>query len=263
MQPQTIDYLHNRTRKTFDLEAARAAELDAVRNWFIPRARVLEIGGGSGFQADVISSWGCPVVSVDVAYPHGRVYRDSVLYDGVRLPVREHSIDVVFSSNVLEHVEVTQLVWLLAEIRRALKPDGRVVCILPTAMWRLWSGLSHYPYAAQYLFGRRDVMGGHSPDISSVLRRRGLLSTLSRTVIPGPHGAYPSALSELFSFRRARWHRLFVAQGFEVIAEKYGELFYSGSALFPRMGLDTRRKLAKVLGSAISVFILGQVRGSG
>ncbi len=106
-------------------------------------------------------------------------------------------------------------------------------------------------------------MGGHSPEIGGVLRRRGLLSTLSRTVIPGPHGAYPSAVSELFTFRRARWHRLFVAQGFEVIAEKYGGLFYSGSALLPRMGVRRRRQLAKVLGSATSVFVLEPARGSG
>jgi SAM-dependent methyltransferase len=231
-------------------------ELERVRSWFKPASKVLEIGGGNGYQAGVISSWGCAVVAVDVACPRGETFRKSVLYDGVKLPVREHSIDVVFSSNVLEHVEVAMLAPLLGEIKRALKPGGRVVCIVPTAMWRLWASLSHYPFCLQYLFGRRAVLGGHSPKLNTVLRKRGLLATLSRTVIPGPHGAYRNALSELLAFRRARWHRLFVSLGFQVVAESYSGLFYTGAALFPRMGVEVRRKLARLLGSACSVFIL-------
>jgi SAM-dependent methyltransferase len=231
-------------------------ELEGVRTWFKTPSRVLEIGGGNGYQARIISSWGCAVVALDVACPRGETYRKGVLYDGVRLPVREHSIDLVFSSNVLEHIEVSHLAMLLSEIKRALKPEGRVVCIVPTAMWRLWTSLSHYPFCLQYLFGRRAVLGGHSPELSSVLRRRGLLATLSRIVIPGPHGVYRNALSELFAFRRVRWHRLFVALGFQVVAESYSGLFYTGSALFPRIGLEMRRKLARFLGSACSVLIL-------
>jgi SAM-dependent methyltransferase len=242
--------------KSFGLETARTMELEAVRTWFRPASKVLEIGGGNGYQAGIISSWGCAVVAVDVACPRGETYRKSVLYDGVKLPVREHSIDLVFSSNVLEHVEVPRLAPLLEEVKRALKPEGRVVCIVPTATWRLWTSLSHYPFCLQYLLGRRAVLGGHSPDLSSVLRKRGVLATLSRTVIPGPHGVSRNALSELVAFRRARWHRLFVTLGFRIVAEHYSGLFYTGSALFPRMGVEGRRKLARLLGSACSVFIL-------
>ncbi len=49
------------------LERIRRAELDSVRRWFRPGARVLELGGGSGFQAAIVASWGCDIVSVDVA----------------------------------------------------------------------------------------------------------------------------------------------------------------------------------------------------
>ncbi len=117
------------TTRSFDLEVARAVELDGVRNWFIPDAKVLVIGGGSGFQAHLIASWGCAVMTVEIARPHGQVYRNSVLYDGVSLPVREHSMDLVFSSNVLEGV-LWPRSWCRCspEIRRALKPGGRVVC---------------------------------------------------------------------------------------------------------------------------------------
>ena len=247
----------------FDLEAARAMELEAVRRWFAPRSRVLEIGAGSGFQARMISSWGCAVVALDVAFPRIGTCSGGVLYDGVKLPVRAHSVDLVFTSNALGHVEVSRLRPLFDEIRRALKPGGRVVCIVPTAIWRLWATLSHYPFALQYLLGRRTVLGGTSPELRSVLRRRGLMATVMRTVVPGPHGAYPNALSELFAFRRARWHRMFVALGFRIVAERYSGLFYTGSSLMPWLGLSARRKLARVLGSACSVFVLEpEVKGA-
>jgi protein-L-isoaspartate O-methyltransferase len=59
-------------------------ELERVRSWFKPASKVLEIGGGNGYQAGIISSWGCAVVAVDVACPRGETYRKSVLYDGVK-----------------------------------------------------------------------------------------------------------------------------------------------------------------------------------
>ncbi len=231
-------------------------ELEGVRRWFAPQSRVLEIGAGSGFQADIIASWGCAVIALEVAFAPSASPCAGVLYDGISLPVQANSIDLVFTSNVLEHVESARLRPLLEEVRRALKPEGRVVCLVPTAMWRFWASLSHYPFCLRYLFGRRAVFGGHSPEVRSVLRRRGFIATVARMVVPGPHGAYPNALTELFAFRRARWHRMFVALGFRIVTERYSGLFYTGSALMPWLGLSARRKLARVLGSACSVFVL-------
>ena len=97
-EPSQLAAIVSQQAKSFDLEAARTLEIEGVRSWFKPASKVLEIGGGNGYQATIISSWGCAVLAVDVACPRGETYRKSVLYDGVKLPVREHSIDVVFSS---------------------------------------------------------------------------------------------------------------------------------------------------------------------
>lgn len=85
----------------------RHAEIEAVRRWLTPGTRVLEIGGGNGYQAGIIASWGCEVHSIDVsqALDHMKGYYPVGEYDGERIPFPQESFDTVFSSNVLEHVE--------------------------------------------------------------------------------------------------------------------------------------------------------------
>src|SRR5262245_8481029 len=128
----------------------RLAEIESVRKWFKPRVRVLEIGGGSGFQASVLSSWGCDVASIDLA--ENAMGQDNYypvqVYDGKRLPFSDASVDVVFSSNVLEHIKTIS--EILAETRRVLKIGGLAVHILPSPSWRLWTSLAHYPFLLKY-----------------------------------------------------------------------------------------------------------------
>ena len=118
------------------LEKLRRAEIESVREWFRPGTRVLEIGGGSGWQASLIASWGCEVVSIDVAdRPAPPVqYFPVQTYDGEHIPFPDDSFDLVVSSNVLEHVRA--LVPLLAETRRVLRPGGQAVHILPSSSRR-------------------------------------------------------------------------------------------------------------------------------
>src|SRR5687768_5054675 len=68
---------------------------------------ILEIGAGTGQQAKLISSKGYYVIALDVnssSYRQSRVY-PIVEYDGMNLPIKEKSISIVFSSNVLEHIK--------------------------------------------------------------------------------------------------------------------------------------------------------------
>lgn len=114
------------------LERLRRAEIEGVRGWFGPGARVLEIGGGSGWQASLIRQWGCEVVSLDV---EGRERPPVEFfpvreYDGTHIPFADASFDRIVSSNVLEHVR--DLPALLAEMRRVLAPGGLMIHILPS-----------------------------------------------------------------------------------------------------------------------------------
>ena len=60
-------------------------------------------------------------------------------------------MDVVFSSNVLEHVAAIDA--FLDETARVLKPEGRAIHILPTPAWRGWSMLTYYGWLAKRVLG--------------------------------------------------------------------------------------------------------------
>ncbi|HWP34931.1 MAG TPA: class I SAM-dependent methyltransferase [Thermodesulfobacteriota bacterium] len=240
------------------LEAVRRAELERLRRWFGPGQRILELGGGNGYQASLLAAWGCEVVSLDLADrpAAARQFYPVAVYDGESIPAPDAAFDRVFSSNVLEHVEA--LPRLLAEIRRVLRPTGLAVHVLPTAAWRIWTTLAHYAYGLAYLAGRRRPFPGveQVPSVSRMLQRRGACYLLRRALFPGPHGVYPSAWAEVYYFSRRRWARLFRAHGFELVEVGDNGLFYTGYGLLPGLPLSARQRLARCLGSASRTFVL-------
>jgi SAM-dependent methyltransferase len=243
------------------LEQMRRNEFEVIRRFFPPSGRVLEVGGGSGFQASLISAMGCDVTSIDVVEtPAAKPSRHPVqLYDGHRIPFDDASFDIVFSSNVLEHVE--NLDEILIEVRRVLKLDGLAIHILPTPTWRFWTSVTTYGWALKTFRERRggaSAVPSESEAVAPPGGRRGL-GRLLRLAVYLPlvaHGAYPTAGHELYYYRSPRWRRVFTANGFLVVEHFPAGLLYTGSGLFPRWSLATRRRLARVLGSTCHVWIM-------
>ena len=241
----------------------RAKELDHVLPFIEPGMQVLEIGGGTGYQANLIAKSGATVVSIDVAPPpSGENYFPVMIYDGRTLPFEDSSFDVVFSSNVLEHIPDLQKT--LSEIRRVMKVNGLAIHVLPTPAWRFWTSLSHYIYIAQRLGsvvgGRRKMatsgQAGAHTEVAAKVAARGWRYVLKRIFMAGPHGEYPSAISELWYFSRRRWLNVFNENGFELVEDRPSRLFYTGYAVFPSITINSRRTLSRVIGSATRVFVL-------
>jgi SAM-dependent methyltransferase len=241
------------------LHALRAEELGRVLHYFPPPgADVLEIGGGTGHQAQLLSERGYRVTSVDrrsSEYVGRRVF-PIVDYDGVHIPAEDASFDCVFSSNVLEHVH--DLAGLANDIQRVLRPSGVCVHVLPTSSWRIWSSLTHYPERARAAVrfakrgGRRwqPSEGGDAPQ-----------SFLKRSLYPQRHGERGNALTEPWWFRRAFWIETFERQGFDVVTDEPLGLFYTGASLLSStLPLELRSRAARVLGSATRVFVLRRAR---
>jgi SAM-dependent methyltransferase len=61
---------------------------------------------------------------------------DIVAFDGMHIPFPDASFDVVLCTEVLEHVQHYQV--LIDEMRRVLKPGGRLIVTVP------WSARFHY-----------------------------------------------------------------------------------------------------------------------
>lgn len=233
------------------LRQIRVAELEMLRDRFTSGARVLEIGGGNGFQAQIIESFGCEVTSIDI--PTRRRSAEQFFpvadYDGKTLPFERNTFDIVFSSNVLEHIA-----WqpqILREIRRVLRGSGIAIHLVPSASWRFWTSLSHYGAGLRFLLTRN----GSNRSIDNRKRRRTSISW--RDVLFAPvHGEYSNQLVEFDAYRRRRWQALFEDNGFVVDAAVGNGIYYSGAMLLSALGIDRRRRLARWLGSSCHAFTM-------
>jgi hypothetical protein len=127
---------------------------------------------------------------------------------------------------------------------------------VPSTAWRFWTIVTHYPWLVQ-----RILQGSGSPTVAGpafeeAIRRNRPLRLAHKLLGLAPHGEDRSALSELYSFSRRRWRDVLAKQQFQTIYEGGNSLFYTGHTLFPNLSLDTRRRLAHVLGAACHVFVV-------
>jgi SAM-dependent methyltransferase len=241
------------------LERLRSAEFELVAGWFEPGSHVLELGAGSGYQASLLTARGCHVTALDIPGrpPHEKMYYQVDDYDGCTIPLSDQSVDAVFSSHVLEHIDPHAP--LLAEIRRVMKPSGVAVHVLPSTTWRIWTSIMHYPFVLKTLvLGRRadSLVSVASP--KDAIRRHGVFGAIFKSAIHPlvAHGSSSNAVAEVWAFRRKRWITLFTRSGFLVVSSLPSKLFYTGYGVFSDMTLEKRRHLSSFLGSASHVFVL-------
>jgi SAM-dependent methyltransferase len=207
------------------LQALRLREIEIVSRYLPKRGRLLEIGAGSGWQSRELSLRGYDVASIDIPESNFSAQREwpVIDYDGHNIPFCGKSFDIVFSSNVLEHIPHVR--EFQSEIQRVLRDDGIAVHLVPSAAWRFWTNLTH---PVRYW----------TPPIR--------------------HGEHASnALSEVLAFRRRTWEKLFVETGWQVEMSAPTGLFYSGCSVADHyLSISSRERLARFAGSACNIFVL-------
>lgn len=128
----TQKYIHNHINANFDLK----------------NKRILDFGAGTGANCTLCT----PEMYHGIEPDHGRVQLASRLYPGYKfsvlqedvLPVEDQSIDFVMIIAVLHHIATQEITRYVAEFRRILSPEGRVLVIEPS----LWE---HTPICNRFM----------------------------------------------------------------------------------------------------------------
>lgn len=242
------------------LRELREHELQQVVSLLPPGSSVLEIGAGAGWQAKALADLGFDVQAIDVAestYAEHQIWPVQI-YDGHRIPFPDRWFDVVFSSNVLEHVPHVEA--FQAEIRRVLKPGGIAIHVVPSGSWRFWTSLSHYADLLRNLKG--DWEG--SCDASLHERARWLARRIRESLLPPRHGERGNVVTEIFFFSRWFWVPFFRRAGWRVVARKSNGLLYTGYQIFAlRLSVHARRLLSYLGGSACTIYVLQKGSSNG
>ncbi|MBM6403797.1 methyltransferase domain-containing protein [Phycicoccus sp. CSK15P-2] len=115
---------------------------------------VLDVGGGPGYFADAFAAAGARYAGVEPdageLTARGAAAGNTVRGSGLSLPFADGSVDVAFSSNVLEHVPDPRR--MAGEMVRVTQPGGLVV-ISWTPWLSPWGGHETSPW--HYLGGHR------------------------------------------------------------------------------------------------------------
>lgn len=183
---------------------SRDAEWEAVEEFIRERApgRFLDVGCGTGYAMAQARRLGFNVTGIDPEAGRYGVQDKSVsdisrfIINGVaeKLPFKNDSFDVVYSSNAIEHFNDPDAG--IAEIARVLRPMGRSVLLVPTGMMALLRLIAMYPFYTHRSIGK------------FLLRERSL-TNLKYIFLPPPHGSEAKyAHQEINLFSVKRWRNL-------------------------------------------------------
>jgi len=239
------------------LNELRDAELKSAVAKLRPNAHVLEFGAGTGIQAGALSELGYQVTAIDLpssGYANDRIF-PVIDYDGVTIPVPDKSVDVIYSSNVLEHV--VDFPRIASEFRRVTKPDGYGVHLMPTVSWRAWTFSTGLLNAAPVAWAAARDLLSSADSTNRASRAKNWAKMFAGSILPIGHGTSVEGFSELWTFSAAAWRARFRENGFVVDEVIPTGIFHTGHQLLGRkLGIDTRRALARRLGSAANLYIV-------
>ena len=273
---QPIDYDYLLSLRSHEITILEHVLLESGND-----SNLLNFGAGNGYQSKLLEHLGFSVSSLDLASSRHQnaYYCDVRTYDGINIPYPDNNFNIIFSSNVLEHISEDHIPVVLSELRRISKPGALHIHIMPTPTWRFYSCLTYYAYLLlsykrflAYLFSRitktRFVSlcdeqvalnssklippKKHSPAKSLFFVRK-----FFSTLMPPSHGYQYSSFMEIFMYSSRHWRRLFLSNKFTVIACKRIPNLYTAYPLFGNsLPISLRSKLSKYLGASTIAYII-------
>lgn len=137
--------------------------------------KILEIGFGNGiilamFAQAGAESYGLEIDDIlsDIAKKNREIYgvdMDLQTYDGVNFPFENNFFDYIYAVSVLEHVD--DLVRVIEETGRVLKPGGKFYVSFPNRLWPVdtHTGVWFLNYAPSFMVpGMLKLFGGSTKE---------------------------------------------------------------------------------------------------
>lgn len=219
--------------------------------------KILEIGAGSGAQTKKLRELGFNVTAIDIAESNHSKKRiiDIIEFDGVHLPFADYSFDIVYSSNVLEHVIDKD--GLNKSIKKVLRSNGIALHYVPSEYWRIWSIFAFYPSLIKKII--RKVGGKLSnktmPHFSQ--SKKITKDKIKLWMFPSVHGTSINVVSEISDFTERSWNRFFLKYGWAIVKKTKNNLFLTGEMLMgEKLSLKQRIRLSIYLGSTAYLYVL-------
>ncbi len=224
-------------------------------------ARVLELGAGDGVQTAALRKRFGEVVAIDIA-PSTDV--DGIIVaDAETLPFVDGYFDLVFSSNVLEHID--HIDKALIEMKRVLAPNGIMIHSMPTGSWKIVQVVAR-PVASIVNIVRKISLnlsnrvrrarpGSHISILAMDSVQRSAISKLIGQFIPSIHGVSSNHIQEFWRFRKRWWISKFRECELECFRSSALYL-HSPYGLLPYRFLGLRDRLARYGIASVEVFWL-------
>ncbi|MEO5842888.1 MAG: class I SAM-dependent methyltransferase [Acidimicrobiales bacterium] len=123
-----------------------------LQRWISPAADVLELGAGYCDFSNVVSAGSRTAVDVEPSFAK---FADAGVVTAVGpctdlSSFADASFDVVFASNLFEHLERGALLTTLGEIRRVLRSGGRLILVQPNFRLRPHEYFDDYTHVAVF-----------------------------------------------------------------------------------------------------------------
>jgi SAM-dependent methyltransferase len=114
-------------------------KLALLRPWLTPQTTFLEVGAGDCALSLALAEKVAHVYAIDVSEAITQTATRPenftlVLSDGTSIPVPAGSITVAYSNQLMEHLHPDDALDQLANIYRALAPDGVYICVTPNRL---------------------------------------------------------------------------------------------------------------------------------
>jgi len=230
---RTDDEAARRGHPSYVWRAGQDRRLGLVDKWAnLKAARILDNGCGVGMYTAKFRQFSTQVTGIEIdlaaaAQAQSHTKAHIAVGRGEALPFPDHSFDVIFSHEVIEHVDDDRR--YAREMVRVLAPGGRIVLFCPNRL---------YPFETHGHYWRGKYRFGNSPLINW------LPDPLRNRLAPHVRAYTWAALRELFAGQPVRVvHHQVIYPGFDNIV-----------ATRPRLGRWLRRALYAMEHTPLQVF---------